>query len=285
MTPDIWRIGNLSVFAPLGRSRFGDRWLARDEMTHDLAVVYWLAPTQARVSTRQLAARLDQLLRLHHTHILSIETVIPGVCSSTQGFWVVAPFTGHHTGLLTLDRLLAEKGGTMPIVEVERCLLHLLEASEYANNQGVIHGPILGSEIQIDRRGSLLVELYGLSIAFGHQDAHNPDANRSPYDALSAAEFIRDEVRSIVALGYQLITGLSPQEPRLRLGKLIRQLDPTWDEWIDMGLDPSGGFASASEALGQLPSARGVPESVAAPIMVKTMVNGMFKALRGVTGR
>lgn len=275
MNPEIRRIGNLSLFTQLGRSRLGDRWLARDEATHSVVVVHWLAPAQERDSTRHLTARLDQLQRLRHPHILAIDSVIPAVCSSTQGFWIVTPFTGHHTGLLTLDRLLAEKGGTMPIVEVERCLLHLLEASEHAHHQGIIHGPILASEVQIDRKGSLLVEFFGLSHSTG----------LDPFHTHNAAETIRDEIRSIVALGYQLITGLSPQEPRLKLGKLIRQLDPAWDDWIDMGLDPSGGFASASEALGQLPSARGVPESVAAPIMVKTMVNGMFKALRGVTGR
>ncbi len=285
MNPDTRRIGNLSLFAPLGRSRHSDRWLARDETTNSIVVVHWLAPAQARDSTRHLAARLEQLQRVRHTHILAIDSVIPAVCSSTQGFWIVTPFTGHHTGLLTLDRLLTEKGGTMPIVEAERSLLHLLEASEHAHAQGIIHGPIDAREIQVDRKGSLLVELYGLANAMAVQFDHDSRNVHPSPEALSAAELIRDEIRSIVALGYQLITGLSHQEPRLKLGKLIRQLDPAWDEWIDMGLDPSSGFASASEALGQLPSARGVPESVAAPIMVKTMVNGMFKALRGVTSR
>jgi serine/threonine protein kinase len=270
MEADSRRVGNYKLLTTLRRSRCGERWLASDDRTDSAHVLHWITLAPQREESKRAVARVDDLQRLRHPHVLAIDAAIPATLSSASGLWLVTPYTGHHAGLLTLDQLQAEKGGTMPIVEVERAMLHLLEASEYAHAQGVCHGSMEAREIQVDRRGSLVVELYGLARVLG---AHHG----------SAPEFIRDEIRSIVALGYHLITGLSPDEPRLRVGKLIRQLNPAWDDWFDMGLDASGGFQSAQEALGQLPSARGVPESVAAPIMVKTMVGGVFKALRGMT--
>jgi hypothetical protein len=98
-------------------------------------------------------------------------------------------------------------------------------------------------EILVDRRGSLLVELYGVARAM--------DTLARP-----SLETLRDEVRSVVEIGYQLVTGLRAEHPLIPAGRLVRKLDAGWDQWLARGLDPSGGFDSADGALAALPGAR-----------------------------
>jgi hypothetical protein len=99
-------------------------------------------------------------------------------------------------------------------------------------------------EVVVDRRGSLAVELYGLRRRLGTLWRR------------TAGEVAKDEVRSIVEIGYTLITGLSSDEPRIPATRLFPRLDRRWDDWFNEGMDPLGGFTTAEEALSNLPSLR-----------------------------
>ena len=118
----------------------------------------------------------------------------------------------------------------------------------------------------VDRRGSLSIELYGLARRLAMPGAR------------PASEAIRDEVRSIVEIGYWLLTGLPAEEPRIMAGRLIPKLERRWDEWFDRGLDPLAGFLSAEDALGAMPGLRREIEASQGP--VRTVIGRVARALR-----
>ncbi len=143
--------------------------------------------------------------------------------------------------------MCGRRGGQLSPDEAERAVTQLLEAVESAHTAGVRHGPIGLAEVLIDRRGSLLVELYGLERAMRGLGAGD-------------AELARDEVRSVVEIGYQLITGLRAEAPLIPADRLVKKLDVLWARWLAHGLDPAGGFETVDEAIAALPSRKRVVE-------------------------
>jgi hypothetical protein len=190
--------------------------------------------------------------------------------------WVITPFAGDVDGVRPLSKLLREKGGQMSPVEVERALQQLLEcvssahegvSAAGAGDAGGAHATELGlwshglisiDEVIVDRHGSLLVELYGLAAALQPARQASADAHR-------------DEVRSVIEIGYELITGLRAEEPIIPAQRLVKRLSSQWSEFFDHGLDPSRGFDSARQALEGLPSSTGLKAVVA--------VSGMRRAM------
>lgn len=219
----------LRLASTLGRSRLGPRWLAldpRDASTHVLYAIESRDTTGLFEKTRVLQG-------FSQAHLLPIEGV--GVDASGT-LWLASPYTGSHDGLLTLESLRQAKGGRLMPSEVEEFVSHILGAVRAAHERGLVHGPISASEILVDRRGSLLIEMYSLARALEPTPASEADA-------------IRDEVRSVVALAYHLLTGIVADEPRIPATRLVRRLEASWDRWFELGLDPLAGFADAGEAL------------------------------------
>lgn len=233
------RIGPFALTRPLHPGLLAERWLAFNDATHSAHVAHRFR-MRDRAEERRLVAAVESLSSLAHPHILPVEQFTLGIAGAA---WVVTPFTGSHDGLVTLERLLADKGGRMPAVEAERALLQVLEAVEFAHDCGVQHGQLHAGEVVVDRRGSIAIEHYGV-------------ARRLAGAGDMASEVIRDEVRSIVELGYTLLTGRPAEEPRIAVTRLVPRLDRRWDEWFEEGLDPMIGFASAGEALAALPGLR-----------------------------
>jgi serine/threonine protein kinase len=215
------------------------RWLSLNEDSQTAHLAYRFKLASLDVAAFFPAAEAGKALL--HPHLLPIEYLETGPAGSA---WVFSPFTGNHDGLVSLRTLLSDKGGRLNPVEAERAMNQLLEAVEYAHAVGFQHGDIGLDEILVDRRGSLAVELYGLR--------RRLRGNAGP----PASEVCKDEVRSIIQLGYQLVTGLSADEPRITASRLIPRLDKRWDEWFNEGLDPYAGFPTAGEALAALPGNR-----------------------------
>jgi serine/threonine protein kinase len=264
------RIGPFKLVQQLEAGPLAERWLALDEREESTHVAHRFRPGTDRNELRRLVDGMERLSGLSHPHLLPIEffTLEKATLGKGEGAWIVTPYTGNLEGLVTLSGLREHKGGQMPPVEVERTLMHLLEASEHAHSTGFRHGPMATEEILVDRRGSVLVELYGLRRIIQGTEAGPP------------GEVEREEVRSIVEIGYRLLTGLSAEEPRIRADRLITKLDHRWDEWFEAGLDPMAGFLSAGEALASLPSLRREVEVRTHPVR---SVLGTFRRVLGVS--
>jgi len=232
------RFGPYRMVRELDHGPLGERWLSVHEVELTSHVVHRFPPRTDKSGQRRFLSAVESVRGIEHPHIASIEMY--AVCPTGRGC-VVTPYTGNQDGLVTLDSLLAAKGGRMTPVEAERAVTHLLEAMDFAHGRGVVHGPLVGGEIVVDRHGRVAVELYGLARALSGQPGNS--------------EVIRDEVRSAVEIAYRLLTGLAAEEPRIAAGKLVKKLDPAWDTWLERGLEAAGGFDTAAEALEQLPSA------------------------------
>jgi hypothetical protein len=241
-----------------------DRFLALHEDNQTSHVAYRFGPLGGKAEEARLVAAVESASLLDHPHTLKIQQFTFDI---TGQAWVITPFSGDADGLRSLNRLLREKGGQMSPTEAEQAVRQLLEVIALAHGGGMLqpppsglvdgfglaggsaglaravpcHGPISMDEVLVDRRGSLLIELYGLARALH-------DGQRATMESL------RDEIRSVVEIGYQLITGLRAEHPLIPAGRLVRRLDAKWDEWLNRGLDPSAGFDTADAALMALPS-------------------------------
>lgn len=239
------RFGPYQLVRELSPSPMGRRWLALRESDQTSHAVYRFGSLPDRVGRRRHTRAMQSLAGLRHPHILSVE-----VCSFAIGDepWVVTPYTGNHDCIVTLGDVLAAKGETLSAAEAERAVLQVLEAVSYAHATGRGNGPISMDQLLVDRHGSVLIELYGVSRALRGLEGIN-------------SELIRDEVRSVVEIAYRLVTGLSADEPRIPAGRLVKRLPRAFDEWLEEGLNPGGGFQSADEAIAKLPHRRPEPEA------------------------
>ena len=123
--------------------------------------------------------------------------------------------TRTHDFTDDLGALLSRKpGGQFEPCEVRHAIDHLLSALQGAREAGIAHGPVRMDEVLVDRRSRLLVELVGVGAALSGQE---PDE--------------RDEVRSVVAIAGELLTGVpSPDGTAFR--SLRGRTGHRWRAWL-----------------------------------------------------
>lgn len=260
-----------------------DRFLALHAHAQTSHVAYRFPATPTKAEERRLVAAVESCSLLENSHLLKVQQFTFDLAGQA---WVITPFSGDVDGLRTLTRLMKDRGGQMTPLEVELAMGQLLEAVASAhsgaansmsgsNSSGADepsptpafqHGPIHMDEVLVDRHGSLLIELYGIAAML--QGISKP-----------SMELMRDEVRSVVEIGYQLITGLRAEEPMIPAGRIVRGLDARWDRWLSRGLDPSTGFDTATQALAAMPNR----QTDGAMVNSTGAVRGMFAKFR--TGR
>ena len=257
------RIGPYLLARPLTGASLAPRWLALHEADQTSHVAYGLSVCKRNEDKSRFVTATERPFALDNIHILKVEDV---VWDSTNRPWVITPYTGDADGVRTLARLLREKHGQMEPLEAERAIEQVLDAVEYAHAARVRHGPIRLEEVLVDRRGCLIIELYGIARVLRGESEWG-------------AELIRDEVRSVVQIGYQLITGLRAEDPLIPAGRLVKRLDPRWESWLHDGLDAAGGFDTAAQAISCLPSRR-EDEEQRRPMVAVRGVLERFRATR-----
>lgn len=231
--------GPFKIIRSLGKTRGVERFVVLCNKTDTNRLLYRF-PIQPNHTYRR--AQFDQMVELSmldHPHLLKIESAS---YDDRGRLCTVSPYTGNHEGLVTLTDLISQHGGRFTVHEAARALGHLLSASAYAHSKGVVHGPIKPEHILVDRCGSTQIELYALQSV---DRTSNESEQRSR---------ILDETRSIVELGYTLLTGLEVNADRIAPTRMLKRLDRNWDAWFEIGLDPIDGFDSAEHALNALPT-------------------------------
>lgn len=233
-------LGDYSTTRELKPGMWGGRALALNGTTNTSHLLHTLKlPPSTTSDPRHFSAAMAKLQSLDNPHVLRVqaygwEVGDDPATNSTGQPWAVTDFTGDADGVVTLAALLELKGGMLSLEEGRRALEQLLDAPRYAHPLGFAHGTLTMDQIHIDRAGRLLVEFYGMQTAL----------SRAPIDR-QAIE--REEVVSIVKLGYQLITGLQPLDPIIPVQEIIRDIDESWQAFFETGLGPIG-FTSAAHA-------------------------------------
>lgn len=234
--------GRFQLVRPLanaGAGDFGERWLSLHEDNHSSHVVYRLGALNDKLAQRRFLSAAECCAAVKESHLLEIEhfsfDAVGRPC-------IVTPYLGNQEGLVTLRSLAGVKGGRLSALETERAIVHVLEGLRFAHQHlGASHGALDMEGLLVDRRGRVGIELYGLQ-------------RRMKALPIGSADLVQDEIRSVVEIAYELLTGLPAEEPRIAVGRLVKKLDPAWEAWLDRGLSGFEGFASADEALARLPS-------------------------------
>jgi len=261
--PEKPRFGPFELIRPLEPGPLSERWLARHEFDHTSHVVHYFAERHNRSCQRRFLEAIEAVAVAKSAHLLAIERF--GVCPGGRGA-AVTPFTGNHQGLVTLAALLELKGGRMSPTEAERAITHILEGVEAGAPIGG-NGPVTLDQVLVDRHGRAAIEFYGLG-------------PRLKGAARTGPESVRDEIRSVVEIGYRVLTGLEPEEPRVPVSRLERRLPRAWEAWLERGLDPVSGFATVEEALLGLPSRENELESAGSPGPVRVLLSRLRRPSR-----
>jgi len=220
--------------------RVAERWLGVDLSGNVPLLLYKVDPQRLPLSRHDVheALRLSQTVPIPHTlRVGLIES------SDFAGLWLASPYAGSPDGIMTLGRLLASKdGGRMEPCEARRAAEQLLSALIRSHALDVGHGPVRIDDVLVDRRGRTFIELFALeSYAFG---STRPD--------------VPSEVRGVVEIAYELVTGIPAQEGNLDTGfRMAKGLSKPWKRWLRAGLS-STGYESAREALSRLPRPGGL---------------------------
>lgn len=238
-------VGPYKINGVLAASRWGQRWLAFHDGKQQPFMLYQFEGFAKKTDQRRFITAFESLSSIEHPHLLTLmEFAFDG---NTDSALLVTPYPATHDGLLTMSRLLEQKHGRMPVSEVRRAVVQLLETLVHVHDRGILHGPLSLDEILVDPHGSLIIDLFGF--------------RRAVYGALRENSFDKaDEVRGVVEIAYALVTGLSAQAPRIRMGSVRGRQDRTLDAWIETGLDPAAGFDSASSALRALEKPESIPQ-------------------------
>lgn len=251
------------------------RFLALHTVNQSSHVAYRFPQVRDVRDQARIAREVEEAARVSRgPHLLSIQHQ---VFDPAGHLWLVTPYTGDVDGVRTLGRLLQEKRDQLSPMETERAIEQLLEGLGSAHTAAALrpgeselsfgaHGALTLDSVLVDRHGSLWIELYGLARALKG-------------DAPASRELVRDEVRSIVEIGYQLLTGLRAESPWIPASRLVRGLDKRWDRWFEHGLDPSRGFDSAQAALAAL-SATTTPLAALTPTVRVNTVWGRWREPR-----
>lgn len=257
-------LGPYVLTRQLDSASFAERWLGLHDARHTSHVIYRFAPCRDKAGQRRFLSACRRVESLRHPHLMTAEEYSFEVSGRP---WLVTGFPGDADGLKTLESLLRDKGGLMSADEAETATRHLLEAAAYGQAAGIHHGDLSIEDIIVDRRGSVRIELWG----FGRQLAGHLTTTAMD------DELARDEARSIARVAYQLLTGLRPDYPLIPADRLVKKLDRNWAEWLNRGLDATGGFAHATEALAALPGAARKDAAASQASPTRTVL-GRFRA-------
>ncbi len=227
--------GAYEIVRPLRPCARAERYLVVDpeRSTHHVA---FRLPIPAGYGREGFLEAVSIASRVDCPHVLPIEQF---AFAGGESAWIISPYTGDHDGLLLLSDLLGDKGGQFEPLEVSRALGQLIEAVEIIQRSCGPHGELSLGCVQIDRAGCLLVELPGLGVS----------------DGRPLEEARRAELRSVVMIGYELLTGIAPGEQPIAPTRLVSGLAEGWDAFIAEGLDPARGYTSAAQlraALGRV---------------------------------
>ncbi|MDF1808826.1 MAG: hypothetical protein P1U42_03935 [Phycisphaerales bacterium] len=233
--------GPYKLIRSLGHAHGATRFVVLCDRTDTNYLLYRFNQTGNHKSRRTLFESMIKMSALTHAHLLKIESVS---YDDHGNLSVITPYTGNHEGLVTLDDLLSIRDGKLGMIEAIRAVEHLLDASAYAHRNDVVNGTISASDILIDRYGCLQAQFYGFDSL----------TRCSESSAIASQDRVSDEVRSIVDLGYTMMTGLSTKGERIAPSRVVKKLDRNWDTWFEIGLDPIDGFDSVEHAINALPT-------------------------------
>lgn len=223
-------VGALRVVRDLAPSAVGERWLSLDEARHTSHVIHVIRcepPAADRVEHV-----LDRLRKATDPHVLRVDHVE----RRDQAWIVLTEYPGHSDGVITLDALVAAKGGRLTGPESARGIRHLVDALLHIHTLGVRNGGLDTAQCLVDRHGRVVLELAGVAAAIGGAGTQD--------------QLEREEVCSLGLLGHRLFSGVGPGETRLPRTRI----DAAWERWLTRSIASMDGYANIEQAAKDYPA-------------------------------
>lgn len=241
-----------------------ERFIALHERADTDHLVYRHPAVHDASERRRLLETIEPMSRVRHPHLLEVSAYS---FDEQDRLCLITPYTGNQEGLVSLADLVERRNGRLETPEVARCVEHLLDAVATARAAGLTGGPIEPERIQVDRRGSVHIELYGLV-----------GADRINRGFCTGA----DEVRAIASMAVWLLTGLRQDVAPVGIARIAGRSARAWEPWLEAALDPVDGFESPAEALAALPHRASSERETTPPVVV---VPGATARFAGVLRR
>ena len=166
------KLGPYEIVAPLGAGGMGEVYRARDtRLDRTVAIKVLPAELSANVERRQRFEREARIISsLNHPHICALYDI------------------GHQEGVdyLVLEYLEGEalasrlERGPMPPEQVLRFGIHIADALDKAQRQGVTHRDLKPGNIMLTRHGAKLLD-FGLAKVLPNRQYSNSRARRRPH--------------------------------------------------------------------------------------------------------
>lgn len=212
--------GRFTLVEPLGQGGMGSVWLANDEHLSKTGGLEQVALKFITVhqaldleSVELLRREVKSSLRLSHPHIVRVHS------------WFEPPgepvfYSMEFVPGIDLRRLLEVQAmGRFSCVELEPLILQLVEALNYAHGTvGLVHRDLKPANLLVTPSGILKIVDFGLARqnqGFGSLVTTRGGtlAYASPQQLRSEAPCVSDDIYSVGALLYHLLTGYLPFSP------------------------------------------------------------------------
>ena len=252
----------------LSQGNMGMIYRAHDEALDRQVVIKFIRPEIASAENSARFLREARLVaRLSHPNIMAIYDI------GQQDGWnylVLEYIPGRD-----LYSLTRQNGGRLPVPQGLEMARSVLQALDYAHQQGIIHRDIKPENILVTPDGQVKVADFGLALAGGEARLTQESTVAgtvlylAPETINGASSEPRTDLYAVGAVLYEVLTGRPPFDGENLLaiisqivhGSLTapRQLNPEIPPVLEtiilrlMARDPEQRFASAQEALRALP--------------------------------
>lgn len=196
------KIGRFTIIRELGRGAHGAVYLAHDPQLERQVAIKTLRPGATRTERLLREARI--VSKLQHANIVPLydagehegETYL--VCSFVEGG--------------TLAKMLEE--GALPPVKSAEIACYLLDALEYAHQQGVMHLDIKPANIMIGHRGQPMLMDFGIARLIQEQSEVNQELvgtpqYMAPESISNAGVNASSDLYSLGIVLYEMVTGVA----------------------------------------------------------------------------
>jgi serine/threonine protein kinase len=195
--------------ALLGRGGMGRVWLAEDELLgRQVALKQVLLPGHAPEHVRASAlAEARAAARLDHRNVVKVYDVVE---DAGEHWIVMEPLSGR-----TLAEVLLSDG-PLPVAEVRRIALHLVDALRAVHRAGLVHSDVKPANIQLCDDGRVVLMDFGIAAAIDDQETLSSEAMAgspaymSPERARGDAVGPASDLFSLGATLFAAVEGKSP---------------------------------------------------------------------------